>query len=225
MYVWGVKNAQCKCNFAVFSIVSENEPIELQNKTSPVLNGVNMAKLCDTRFFNNSVWPKVGPPETQCPILNYAFSFTYNRGPHELHMCQVSACGLNFFIVKNMFKVTIQMYRMTWRSLYMHTVYLHRIMWENGAWLFILNAKRPQAETCHKWSSWGPLQQMKLSLHNSISDIGFSPLQYLLSSYWSLRKCSLIFKTHDETIYGRNIESFRGANFGPNGIIQKAGVA
>ena len=77
MYVWGVKNAQCKCNFAVFSTVSENEPIELQNKTSPMLNGVNLAKLRDTRFFDNSVWPKVGPPETQCPILNYAFSFTY----------------------------------------------------------------------------------------------------------------------------------------------------
>ena len=36
-----------------------------------------MADLCDAEIFNYPVWLKIDPPEKQCPILKYAFSFTY----------------------------------------------------------------------------------------------------------------------------------------------------
>ena len=79
MYVWGggVKNTLCNCNFAVISIVSENEPKKLQNKTSPVLIGVIMAKLRDSRFLDNPIRPKIGPPKTLnvTPIYCLVMSF------------------------------------------------------------------------------------------------------------------------------------------------------
>ena len=36
-----------------------------------------MADLRDAEIFNYPFWLKIDPPEKECPILNYAFSFTY----------------------------------------------------------------------------------------------------------------------------------------------------